>query len=419
MVMKIKKSGNGDIITKEFYEIEKPVEEIKMIKSKLDEQGKQLQPKRMEMLRNTVKNWMEQADMIKKGALTVMGMIEETITVEGWMKTEHIQEDDTLTERERVNTILEYFKDKNDKYNQKGVEEAEAKLTTMGACKTRRDVEMMIAQVEAIQATLKKIPVAFILDSAGTKVKQQHKKTDKAMNTHILERLPQKAMWENLRAEAATRDSDTVKGAYSTKELNTRITEYIETYVMSHADRQEEEQDNKEADKDPQKRRKINETGKKQETGKSYEKEEKTKQVNTTKQQAVQRTRTTREERREKDCMHFKYNNCRKGNECEFKHDRSNQIAGTRENKKAVVGGKNKVVNTTKRKNGDGEIYYCYNSEEDDNEEKKKKKKKKKSKKEHEEKIQAEIEEMRKKIRRLRQTATREEDTSDEEYMTE
>ena len=42
-----------------------------------------------------------------KGALTVMGLIEETITMEGWIQTNHIQEDESMTERERVNMVLE------------------------------------------------------------------------------------------------------------------------------------------------------------------------------------------------------------------------------------------------------------------------------------------------------------------------
>lgn len=411
MVMKIKKSGNGDIITKDFYEIEKPEEEIKMIKSKLDEQGKAITPKRMEMLRTTVRIWMEQAATVKKGALTVMGLIEETITTEGWMQTAYIQEDDRITERERANKIMKHFKDKNDKYNSKGVEEAETKLTTMGACKTRRDVEMMIVQVETIQTTLTKIPVAFILDTSGNKIKQQHKKTDKAMNTHILERLPQKAMWENLRAEVAARDSDTIKGAYSTKELSTRITEYIDTYVMSYTDRQEEERDNKEADKEPQKRRKI------KETGKSYEKEEKPKQINTTQKQTSQQTRTTKDERSEKDCFHYRYNNCKNGSDCAFRHDKGNQMTRPKDSKKAA-GGKTKVVNTTKRKKENEEIYYCDNSEEEGNEKKKTKKKKKMTKKE-DEKIQDAIEEMQEKIRRLKKAQQATDDSSEEEYMTE
>ena len=256
--MKIKKSGNGDIITTDFYEIEKPTEEIKMIKTKVDGKGIAISHAGMERMEKKVQIWMEQAATVRKGALTVMGLIEETITTEGWIQTNHIQEDETMTERERVNSVLEHFKNKNDKYNQKGVEAEEAKLNTMGTCKTRRDVEMMLAQVEIIQTTLTKIPVAFILKTVGGKVKQikqEHKKTDKAMNTHILERLPQKAMWENLRAEVAVRDSDSTQGAYSTSELSQKITQYIDTYVMSHSDRREEEQENKEADKEPQEKK--------------------------------------------------------------------------------------------------------------------------------------------------------------------
>ena len=82
---------------------------------------------------------MEQAATVRKGALTVMGLIEETITTEGWIQTNHIQEDETMTERERVISVLEYFKNKNDKYNQKRVEAEEAKLNTMGTCKTRTE----------------------------------------------------------------------------------------------------------------------------------------------------------------------------------------------------------------------------------------------------------------------------------------
>ena len=80
---------------------------------------------------------MEQAATVRKGALTVMGLIEETITTEGWIQTNHIQEDETMTERERIISVLEYFKNKNDKYNKKRVEAEEAKLNTMGTCKTR------------------------------------------------------------------------------------------------------------------------------------------------------------------------------------------------------------------------------------------------------------------------------------------
>jgi len=343
--MKIKKSGNGDIITTDFYEIEKPTEEIKMIKTKVDGKGNAISHAGMERMEKKVQIWMEQAATVRKGALTVMGLIEETITTEGWIQTNHIQEDETMTERERVNSVLEYFKNKNDKYNQKGVEAEEAKLNTMGTCKTRRDVEMMLAQVEIIQTTLTKIPVAFILKTVGTKVKQikqEHKKTDKAMNTHILERLPQKAMWENLRAEVAVRDSDSTQGAYSTSELSQKITQYIDTYVMSHSDRREEEQENKEADKEPQKRRKINETGKK------YEKEEKTKQVNNTTKQVAQKTKTAGDKEEtwqaKIDCTHFRYNNCRNGNACPFKHDKGNQVTTKNDSKQKAAGGKTKYV---------------------------------------------------------------------------
>jgi hypothetical protein len=340
--MKIKKSGNGDIITTDFYEIEKPTEEIKMIKTKVDGKGNAISHAGMERMEKKVQIWMEQAATVRKGALTVMGLIEETITTEGWIQTNHIQEDETMTERERVNSVLEYFKNKNDKYNQKGVEAEEAKLNTMGTCKTRRDVEMMLAQVEIIQTTLTKIPVAFILKTVGTKVKQikqEHKKTDKAMNTHILERLPQKAMWENLRAEVAVRDSDSTQGAYSTSELSQKITQYIDTYVMSHSDRREEEQENKEADKEPQKRRKINESGKK------YEKEEKTKLVNNTTKQVAQKTKTAGDKEEtwqaKIDCTHFRYNNCRNGNACPFKHDKGNQVT-TKNDSKAVESSRRK-----------------------------------------------------------------------------
>lgn len=63
------------------------------------------------------------------------------------------------------------------------------------------------------------------------------------------------------RAEVAGRDSDSTIGAYLMREMSQKITKHIGTYVMSHTDRQEEVQDNKEADKKTQKRRKIKETG--------------------------------------------------------------------------------------------------------------------------------------------------------------
>ena len=406
--MKIKKSGNGDIITTDFYEIEKPNEEIKMIKTKVDGKGIAITHAGMERMEKKVQLWMEQAATVRKGALTVMGLIEETITTEGWIQTNHIQEDETMTERERVNSVLEYFKKKNDKYNQKGVEAEEAKLNAMGACKTRRDVEMMLAQVEIIQTTLIKIPVAFILKTVGTKVKQikqEHKKTDKAMNTHILERLPQKAMWENLRAEVAVRDSDSTLGAYSTSELSQKITQYIDTYVMSHSDRREEEQENKEADKDPQKRRKINESGKK------YEKEEKPKQVNNTTKQVAQKTKTAggKEEtwQAKIECTHFRYNNCRNGNACLFKHDKGNQATTQNDIKKAAGGKNTKYVNSTTTKRKKEEKSSSSEEDEEEQKEQEKKKKKKKRAKQQREDI---IEEMRKQIKKLKQEQKQEED---------
>jgi hypothetical protein len=397
--MKIKKSGNGDIITTDFYEIEKPIEEIKRIKTKVDEKGNAISHAGIERMEKKVQIWMEQAATVRKGALTVMGLIEETITTEGWIQTNHIQEDETMTERERVNSVLEYFKNKNDKYNQKGVEAEEAKLNTMGTCKTRRDVEMMLAQVEIIQTTLTKIPVAFILKTVGTKVKQikqEHKKTDKAMNTHILERLPQKAMWENLRAEVAVRDSDSTQGAYSTSELSQKITQYIDTYVMSHSDRREEEQENKEADKDPQKRRRINESGKK------YEKEEKPKQVNNTTKQVAQKSKTAGDKEEtwqaKIDCTHFRYNNCRNGNACPFKHDKGNQVTTKNDSKQKAAGGKTKYVNSTmtKRKK---EIEEEISSSDEDKKEQKEKKKKKRTRQQREDTIKG----MRKKIKQLKE----------------
>ena len=48
--MKIKKSGNGDIITTDFYEIEKPIEEIKRIKTKVDEKGNAISHAGMERM---------------------------------------------------------------------------------------------------------------------------------------------------------------------------------------------------------------------------------------------------------------------------------------------------------------------------------------------------------------------------------
>jgi hypothetical protein len=139
--IQIRKGGNGDIIEDTYYEIEKPTGEIEKIKTGKDEKGKEIKYKDKERMETTVQRWMEQAERVKKSALQVMSTIEDTLTTEAWQRTQHIQKDATITERERAKKILEYFKDANDKYNQKSVEEEEDKLREMGSCKTRRDVE--------------------------------------------------------------------------------------------------------------------------------------------------------------------------------------------------------------------------------------------------------------------------------------
>ena len=412
--IQIRKGGNGDIIEDAYYEIEKPTGEIEKLRTGKDEKGKDIKLKDKERMQTTVQRWMEQAERVKKSALQVMSTIEDTLTIEAWQRTQHIQEDEKITERERAKKTLDYFKEANDKYNQKSVEEAEDKLREMGTCKTRRDVEMMIAQVEAIQMTLETIPAAFIMRS-GSKEIQEHKKTDKVMNTHIIERLPPKSMWENLKAEVATRDTDMTLGAYTTEELKKKITAYIETYTMSHAEREEEEQDNRTADKEPQKRRRIEE--------KIRVHEEKQKQVNTSKMTDTQlQTKRERRDTTEIDCMHYKYNNCRNGDNCKYKHgnrDNARKISKD-SSKKTTGGGKRggKEVNTVKIKRKRNKGNDSDSSDSNDTEEEEDKIRRKKGKTEARKKREKQIEEMTTKIRKLKEQNNKEEEES-EEYMSE
>lgn len=315
---KIRKEGYGDIMEKNFFEEPKPTNDIRKVKKHADGTQK-YDIEIINQANKNIKRWREQADKIKTAGLAALGILEGTLTAEAWRKTENIQEQEGITERERLNCTLEYFEKQNNKYSAKSVEEVQEKFRIMGMCKTRRDVEMMVQQVDILQMALEKIPASFIM-RAGHKEIQEHKKTDIQMNEHILKRLPAKPMWDQLKAEAVRREGDASAGAFTTAELGERIAQMIEQYTLTHVEETQEKKDNEESDKEPQKRRRTV-----QAESRTEAKQSKVNSVTT-----ASASKDTKEARQQK-CIHFEHNNCRRGDTCPFIHDKKTTYAKRRE----------------------------------------------------------------------------------------
>ena len=148
-----------------------------------------------------------------------MGILEGTVTEEAWHKVRKIVEDDKLSERGRVRATLELFTKANNKFSAKSVEIIQEGIRNMGYCRTTKDVEIMVTQLETANMTLIRITPSVVTRTGRGVETQHHTMNDRMMNDHLLRRVPQGAVWEQLKAEVVLRDSDTVLGAFNTANL--------------------------------------------------------------------------------------------------------------------------------------------------------------------------------------------------------
>ena len=412
---KVRKEGQGDLLMSTYYEMEKPEHEIKLV-ALADKYGYGATLRKSKIVitqdnvksaRETIKSWAENAEKVKSAGLIVLGIIEGTMTEEAWYKTNGIQEDETISERGRVIKILNFYEEKNNKFCAQSVEEIQNHVRETGSCVTRKDVETMITQIETAQIALKKIPASVIMRSTGIKEEQTHNMTDRHMNEHMLKRLPQKPMWEQLKAEVVERESDTTRGAFTTEELTGRMERLIATYTIGGEEERKENKWNEEGEKDPQRKRRITEQNKER-----TEKETKTtsnNNVNSTKMQPKDARNAT--QKVAEICYHYQNKNCKYGENCQFSHIQNreeNNKQKTKTNKKETKsGGKSNMANTVTIKE----------------EQKQKKRKKDEDRKEKRRKIQK-LEERLKQLKENKTEASdsdseEQENNSDEdEYMT-
>lgn len=316
---KIRSEGKGDLIQQNYYEIEKPDVAMAVIE-RLNNGGYKAKILKRADVQEVIKNareeiklWTENAEKVKLAGLYVMGILEGTMSAQAWHKTQKIQDDEKISERKRVLAIFELFRQLNEKYNANSVEEIQSGVRAMGRCRSRQDVEMMMTQLETAQMALETIPAAVIM-RGGNKEEQAHKMTDRQMNEHMLIRLPQKSMWEQLKAEVVARDADTVNGAFTTEELKGRMETFLSTYTMSWEEKEEEAKWKRERENDKTKKVKVEQSTKgKHEGGDKTG----TAQVNSSIRRGSSEVR---------DCIHFKHNNCKNGDNCSFKHNESTRV---------------------------------------------------------------------------------------------